>query len=354
MARSERVGWIEHTRAIGACAVALLHVLVSTQSAADMSAVHVLVYNLVNITLCRWAVPAFFMITGMLLLDPGRPLGWDRAWRYARRMLVILATFGLLFACVQEVWSRRAAGIPITWEVFPASIVDVLTMNTWTHLWYVYALLGVYVLMPLVHRVWAWRAGRGAVLLTTGLVIAGLVFPTVNGSCEMLELPHVTMPEHGLVTYVGYLLSALANVCVGGLLRTRLQRKWPMVVGALCLVTMLGVESWAYAVGSTGWWFLSLHTSVLPCGYAMAVLLLFRRVFGDEPVRPESLVGKLAQDSFGVYVIHPVFIHVGLILIPTALMVPVVYEVSFALVAVALSALVTRALRHVPVFRGVL
>ena len=354
MARGERVGWIEHTRAIGACAVALLHVLVSTQSSVEMSDMHVLAYGLVNITLCRWAVPAFFMITGMLLLDPERPLGWDRAWRYARRMLVVLATFGLAFACMQEVWSLRAAGMPITWEVLPASLVDVLTMNTWTHLWYVYALLGVYLLMPLLHRAWTWRGSRGAMLLTAALVLVGLVFPTINGSCEMLELPHMTIPEHGLITYVGYLLSALANVCVGGLLRLRLQRAWPIVVGVLCLATMLGVELWAYVTGSVGWWFLSLHTSVLPCGYAVGVLTLFRRAFGEKPVRTGSLVEKLAQDSFGVYVIHPAFIHVGLMLIPPTVMVPVVYEGTFALVAVGLSALVTRALRHVPVFRGVL
>lgn len=354
MARSGRVGWIEHTRAIGACAVALLHVLVSTQSSVEMSSIHVLAYDLVNVTLCRWAVPAFFMITGMLLLDPGRPLGWDRTWCYARRMLVVLATFGLAFACMQEVWSRRAAGMPITLEVLPASLVDVLTMNTWTHLWYVYALLGVYLVLPLLHKVWTWHEGRGATSLTAGLVIVGLVLPTINGCCEMLELPHVVIPEHGFVTYVGYLLSALANVCVGGILRTRLQRTWPAVVGGLCLAAMLGVELWAHATGSGGWWFLSLHTSVLPCGYAMAVLALFKRVFGDEPVRPGSLVEKLAQDSFGVYVIHPLFIHVGLMVIPQSLMVPVVYELSFALVAVVLSALLTRVLRLLPVFRGVL
>lgn len=354
MARSGRVGWIECTRAVGACAVALLHVLVSTSSSVDISSAQMLAYNLVNVTLCRWAVPAFFMITGMLLLDPGRPLGWDRAWRYARRMLVVLATFGLVFACIQEVWSRRAAGVPITWDVLPASFLDVLTMNTWTHLWYVYALLGVYLMLPLLHRAWTWREGGGAMLLTACFVMVGLVLPTIHGCCELLELPHVTMPEHGLITYVGYLLSALANVCVGGLLRTRMQRTWPAIVGILCLVAMLGVELWANATGSDGWWFLSLHTSVLPCGYAMAVLTLFQRVFGDEPVRPGSLVEKLAQDSFGVYVIHPLFIHVGLIVIPPALMVPVVYELSFALVAVALSALLTRGLRLLPVFRGVL
>jgi peptidoglycan/LPS O-acetylase OafA/YrhL len=117
---------------------------------------------------------------------------------------------------------------------------------------------------------------------------------------------------------------------------------------------MLGVVLWTYVTSSDGWEFLSLHTSVLPCGYAVGVLMLFRHIFGDEPVRPGSLVEKLAQDSFGIYIIHPVFIHVGLMLIPPAVMVPVVYEGTFALVAVGLSALATRALRHLPVFRGVL
>lgn len=354
MARVERVGWIEHTRALGACAVALLHVFVSTQAAIPLEPSRELAYLVANNVLCRWAVPAFFMITGMLLLDPGRPLGWDRVWRYARRMLVVLATFGLVFALMQEVWTCRGSGAPITWKVLLDSVVDVLTMNTWTHLWYVYALAGVYLLLPLVWRVQARYGRMGLVALTAILVLVGLVAPTVNGCLEGFGLPYVPVPEHGLLTYGGYLLSGLANACVGGLLRERSHERGVVAIGGVCVATMV-VWAVVTSIREQYWWgFLYLHTSILPCGYAAGVLVVLRRVFGDGPIRPGSLVAELASDSFGIYVIHPLFIHLGMILVRPAIMVPVVYELLFTAVVVALAAVLTRVLRHVPVVGDVL
>lgn len=333
---SGRIGWIDWARALGACAIVLLHVLVSTALAIDVGRAREVAYAVAGIVACRWAVPSFFMLSGFLLLDPARTANWKSALRHAKRMAVVLATFGLAFALMEEVWSCRAAGEPITPWVLPRAVVDVLTLHTWDHLWYVYAQLGVYLLMPAIRAVKNRLGERGFALATAGLVVGVLAVPTFL---------QVTAPN---------LLIGITCFCVGGCLRHQRLDWRAMAVGLGSLAVMLAVSLWGVLRGLGDQGFIFLQGSCFASGYAVLVLLFLRRRCGDGAMPLASPVARLSHESFGIYLIHPFFIHLALLALDPAALAPGVYELGLFAAVLAASYACSCVLRHVPVIRDVL
>jgi peptidoglycan/LPS O-acetylase OafA/YrhL len=94
--------------------------------------------------------------------------------------------------------------------------------------------------------------------------------------------------------------------------------------------------------------FVFLQGSCFACAYALAVLLILRRLLGNTPIRPNSPIDLLAKDSFGIYVLHPLFVHLALMKIDPMAFPPVVFELGFIAIVIAASMALTRLLRRVP------
>lgn len=355
MAQEGRIGWIDWARALGACAIVLLHVAVSTYNAAEIGGLRTEVYILSGIALSRWAVPAFFMISGYLILDPSRSLDWRRAWSHAKRMLIVLATFGVFFVLIEEVAYHQSEGLPITGMIVVDSVVDVLTGYTWDHFWYVYALMFVYLLMPLLHLLRERWGTRALDLLALALFCLVLVVPTVLdvvGVFGVYEWPLFHAPWRSGIFY--NTLIGLTDVCVGNWLRTKRLTPAALVCGVASLAAMLAISAWGMHKGWGSMNFVYMHESCLATVYGACVLLVLQRVVGDKPVPDGSLVAGLSRDSFGIYVIHPLFVHVLLLFVDPLAWPPVVYEAMLFAVVLAASVASTRLLRRVPLLRTVL
>ena len=334
-----RIGWMDEVRALGACAIVVLHVFVSTNLAMDLSPARQLAYDIVGIVCCRWVVPGFFMVSGALMLDPGREMGWDRVWRHVRRMLLVIGIFGATFACMEEVWVRLRDGLDIGWGVGLLVLRDVLTMQTWDHLWFVYALAGVYLLVPAMRFVRAKFGERGHAVLTLALFIGFLVVPTLMGG------PPTFGPFSSLLWNVA---AGCACFCVGSCLRTwDLSAAWQALgVGSVVIMVVVSMAGIGAGLGDRG--FIFLQNSCFACIYAVFILMLVRHVVGPEPLAKDGLMQRLARDSFGVYLVHPLFIHVGLMVLGPEQLVPVVYELGFSLAVLVASLATTRMLRRIP------
>ena len=359
MAHKGRIAWIDWARALGACSIVLLHVLVSTSRAVDVGAARLAVYDFVSIVCCRWAVPAFFMISGYLLLDPGRSLSWKQAGRYARRMALVLATFGLAFALMEEaLGALQAHG---EWlQVLPRAVVDVLTASTWDHLWYVYAILAVYLLLPLLRSL-AHKIGTRGFTIFAGTLFAGVLgVPTAAGAIQSIAgvdvsatgavLADFLAPVLGIkaATLVSNTAIGVTCTCLGSCLHgRRLTRRLVAVgVGSCALMVLLSEKSLAAGLGDAGYVF--LQGSCLAALYAVFVLLALRFALGEQRLRSQSVVAKLARDSFGVYVVHPFFIHVALMLTDPLALPPGLYESLLFAGTLAASVGSTRLVRRIP------
>ncbi len=348
MARTDgtgRIGWIDAARAAGAVAIVLLHVLVSTNLAADLSRARRIAYAIVGIVGCRWAVPAFFMVSGALMLNPARSMDWHKVLLHVRRMLLVIATFGTAFALMEEVWTRMRGGMEMGPSLVFIVIRDVLTMRTWDHLWFVYAMAGVYLFVPAMRWVGRKYGERGHMVLTLLLFVGVLVVPTLMGGA----------PVAGVISaFVWNVGAGCACFCVGACLtRWQLSPAWAAVgIGSAIVMVLVSITGIGAGEGDRG--FVFLQGSCFACAYAVFVLLLLRRFVGEEPLRMDSVPNALARDSFGIYLIHPLFIHLGLMLVDPVALLPVLYEGVFAGLALLASVFTTRLLRRVPLLGSLL
>lgn len=92
-----------------------------------------------------WAVPCFVMITGALLLDQRREITYGKIFKkYISRVLGALILFGELFAIFDMFMDAKEFQISKIFEGF----YKVFTGTSWSHLWYLYLLIGLYLLLP--------------------------------------------------------------------------------------------------------------------------------------------------------------------------------------------------------------
>ena len=356
MQRADRIGWIDWARALGALGVVLLHVFTSTSLCImdDISYTRLAAYNAVGILAGRWAVPAFFMITGYLLLDPAKEVSPKKACKYAMRMVGVLLTFGVFFSLLEEVALCRENGAPLGMAVVSRAIVDVLTASSWDHLWYVYALVVVYLLVPPIRRISNRLGSRRFAFLTAALFTCVLVVPTFLRLWLFLGGNDVYATEDGPIAFVQNVTIGITCFCVGGCMRQMRGSLFAIVTGLLSLLVMMA-SSIACTIAKEGdLGFIFLQGSCFACAYALGVLSVLQRVLGNTTVRNESMVDCLAKDSFGIYLFHPLFVHLVLMIVDPLSFPPILFEALLYVAVVAASIVLTRLLRHAPLLGGLL
>ena len=100
--------------------------------------------------LMMWAVPCFVMVTGALLLDKNRNISYKKVFtRYIPRVLGALVICGFIFRLL-DVWMNKEQ---FSGRVFGEALYKIYTGTGWAHLWYLYLMIGLYLLMPFFHKI---------------------------------------------------------------------------------------------------------------------------------------------------------------------------------------------------------
>ncbi len=312
---------IDALRVAAAAAVVLLHVASSCMSnnvpAPDDSLAAVL--NGVHL-LMRWATPVFFMITGFCLTAKEQctySYCFSRVCRYAG----VLLTVGLLYALMEEVYG--AGGFD--GATVMAALLRVLSGRLWDHMWFVYAIIGVYLVMPVLHLF--LRSSRSNALMLTGL----LGFFTVLCPALTAWLPiGIPFPFGGYLFYVcfgalvaqGYLgRRGQALCCIGG------------VLAACWMALSPDKDPFGY-----------LHPLVVLMSTAIFLLALRMKIC------PSRRLLQWSACTWGIYLLHPLFINIAFKVMQLDMVstLPAVKLPIFAAVVFLLSYLTTRLLRRAP------
>lgn len=287
MKGSVRERYLDMVKMAGAVMIVALHTLSSTINAGGgyLSDIQCTIVHVLH-QLFYIAVPLFVLATGAGFLSGGRDNSYGNMWVHIRKTLFCITVFGLLFALINVLADGG--------RILPGDLIlSVLTDHTWSHMWYLYRLLGVYLCMPMLSA-FMGRTGWKEQLIFAGLVLFfACLYPYVAGLIGFI--PATVMPLSGI--WLFYLI-------VGGMMgrmpeKLRRYRYLP-VTGFLAGISAI---LWESVQGGS---FDEAHPFVL-----LTTCCLFAEIrICCEGKSSSSWLAGLARTAMGVYVIHPIFIHV--------------------------------------------
>lgn len=139
---------LEYLRVFACLGVVLIHVfkLALDFYFDDLSTAQHIFYEAVVNNL-RWCVPVFLMITGSLLLSQQKEITLEKLYKkYIFRILVVLLAFGYAFAFIELFFYERTVKAYMFFE----ALKMVICGRSWDHLWYLYMLVVLYMLLPII------------------------------------------------------------------------------------------------------------------------------------------------------------------------------------------------------------
>lgn len=247
---------------------------------------------LVMNSLCRTGVPLFLMISGYLLLSDGRSGGIGGFYKKRIPHIVLaLAAWNVIYYIFFTVVDKT----PINLMDF---VGKVLNSGSAYHLWYLYTLLGIYLLAPFLKKITDACSLRQLCLLLLLICFCGTIRPFINTVTPL---------------YI-YFFDPLANGYLGYFLLGYILGKLPLKKRFTIPLLTAGLSGFLLEV-------INGHLSSSPAGivlthnggydithflFAAGLFVLVRSLFGS--AAGVKLLKGLSKLTFGVYLVHVIFI----------------------------------------------
>ncbi len=273
-----------------------------------------------------WAVPCFVMVTGALLLNPSRRMTGKKMVGYFKRVAVPLVVCTLLFTIFDNVVGSQQLGVT---GVILRWLMAVLTNGSWLHMWYLYLLIGLYLMLPIYRIITAHCSDKELCYLLIVYLIFQSVIPTLNsviGRSIGFYLPIYTV--YPLYIFLGYAIHE-GKIELG---RAPLWGLFAINTVGIIVVTVIGMLYENTALQSLG----SSYATIPVVMQSIAVFGLMKLHFekaqkaegveeaatdkdaqqnaSGSAVKEDSVLIRILrvidQDSFVIYLLHVLVIYV--------------------------------------------
>ena len=140
----------------------------------------------VIVYMMMWAVPCFVMVTGALLLDPDKEIPLKKLYgRYILRIAVVLVVFTFIFTLCDAIYDAVHDDVAISAiDVVKDALLKLYRGGGWSHLWYLYLLLGLYALLPAFRGVVKGLDAKALIYIMVIYAVFNSVLPMLNKLTE--------------------------------------------------------------------------------------------------------------------------------------------------------------------------
>lgn len=320
----ERKGNIDVLRIISAIAVVTIHVVTSPvgNAVGPVSAVVMKQLNLVHNSL-MWAVPVFFMITGYCLVNK-KECTYEYCFRHVSKYAATLFTVGFFYAILELVFQSHR----FSFKILGTAIINVVGGKLWEHMWFVYAIMGVYLVMPVLHHF--MKREKKDIIILTGLLF---LFTIILPFCGNWFVVGIDFPFGGYLFYV----------CFGGCVaRLGFSRKISIGIYIMSIVAMIYI----IIVGKTETYdYKSIEVALMAMGIFCAMAGL--------KMKQNEFVRMVAECTWGIYLLHPLFINITVKVMKIDLLrgTPYLNLILFELIIVIVSFICTYILKKLPLLK---
>lgn len=248
--------------------------------------------------LLMWAVPCFLMVTGALLLDPGREISLKKLYgKYVRRMVLALVIFTFLFCVLDILMEGKALTVK---SVIPAWLHQLFTSESWAHMWYLYMMIGIYVLLPFYKVIVKNCSNKMLVYLCIVYAIFISVLPITEIFGAESGFYISTTVIYPLYLFLGYILHKNPIGKGAG---------WILFLG--CTVTLAVLTVFRYTYGDLVSFDLDAFDKLF--GYSSILVIIqsigvFMIMDGDKRENGHKVLFGIDGCVFGIYLIHMIFV----------------------------------------------
>lgn len=250
------------------------------------------VFFTVNNVLMNWAVPVFLMITGALLLDSNRKITENICIKkYAKRIVLALFVFGVPFSILEILLNTKTIRIETLFE----AILNVINGNSWSHLWYLYSLIGLYLILPILKSFVDNSSEKTLFYSLSILFLFDFVTKWIDkiaGTTIAFEIPIA-----GFIVFY-----ALAGRYFT--IKKPFFLKEKRICGGLMIIEVIAMILFSIFFYPQSKEFLSYNSPLIAC--LSITIFCF---FSGFTVKNPKILWKADRLCFGVYLIHPVFIN---------------------------------------------
>lgn len=255
-------------------------------------------------SMARICVPLFFMISGIVLLNEE----YDKKKYFERikKYVLILVIWSIIYAFVNKY-------INFDGSIFSVLFNSLFNANmTSRHLWFMYAIIGIYIALPFVQNMyknlsvelknlflilWMGLSGLIVIIIPIARSITGL---TIN-----IDYP---IPILNAAYYLGYFIS-------GRILYEKYKdKKFDKRKNILCvgvyLISILIISLSTYFISVTVdkifdsmMWYRSIF--IIISAFAIFILI----IVNEDKIKNKNIL-KLSKYSFGIYLIHVIFLKI--------------------------------------------
>lgn len=288
---------IEYIRTVACIGVVGIHVLKSAHDIFTDLPLGIMVLCTFLVNNLRWCVPIFLMITGSLLLEPTKELSLSKIGHYIWRITVVLAVFGTCFAMLELVFDQRT----LTLSMIPQAVMHMLAGDSWDHLWYLYTLIMLYCFLPVMRAIISSMKPPMLIFTCIMMALYTCVLPTLRALGINIGLPSNAMSVYMLYMLIGYIIKKKIVV---------INKKVAFAGFIVCTAFLGGVAVLSEVSGENVDNALTSHASVAVIIQSVCLFTLLQNIREIKNERINKAILSLADASFGIYILHMVYINI--------------------------------------------
>lgn len=251
------------------------------------------VFSVILNAMARTSVPIFFMISGATSL--GSNYDFKKYVKKVVHMAAVLLVTSVLYRIWNIVYFDRAYDYH-----------DIFDTPTKLHLWYLYAYLGIMIMLPFLQRMFRDLEKKYEILF----VVIWFVFIVAYRVLDRLNMDiGYPLPIIGSTYYVGYFV--LGHLICKYLKEIKIKRVWLYVIwyGSL-LTTILLMCYGSFSRNKHYDWYWQYRALFIALSSIAMFLLIASAIPKKRTIFGRDLVTDIARLSFMIYLIHPFFLDI--------------------------------------------
>jgi surface polysaccharide O-acyltransferase-like enzyme len=345
----KRVVYPDALRILSIFMIVLLHVATKNMWAADVGTPLFNIFTGYSV-FTRFGVPLFFMISGSFLLDPNKEIQTKLIFtKYIARIVSVLLIWSAIYACIT---------VFTAWDFSWDGAAERLFTNFYTgpyHFWFLFVLLGLYLILPFLRAIVKQCTQKDLLYFLIICFTFVTVLPTLTKLSILKPISVImeSMQLHFVMGYVGLYI-------LGYYLRTfdtskNIDRLFYLLgIVSLAASWVLTFQSEKISGVRDEFWMSHMAITVLP--QAIALFLLFKNA--EKWLKRHSglsmRIVSFSQLTFGVYLVHDVFITILYTLgLHTLKLDPLLSIIPLSVSIFFLSSVLIFFLRRIPFIRNI-